>query len=59
MHTEKQAALAAIAELPDNADMNEIMYRLYVLGKIRQGREDVVQGRTISSEELEREIAAW
>ena len=59
MHAPKQEALDVINKLPDDTDMDEIMYRLYVLDKIRKGREAVNQGQTISSEDLEREIASW
>ena len=55
----KQDSLKAIAGLPDGADMEDIMYRLYVLTKIRKGQEDVEQGRTLTSEGLEREIEKW
>lgn len=59
MQPAKQEALKTIGKLPDDADMDEIMYRLYVLDKIRRGQEAVEQGRTISSEELKREIDSW
>lgn len=59
MQAAKQEALDAIARLPDDTDMGEIMYRLYVLDKVRKGREDVEQGRTTSLEDLKREIEAW
>lgn len=59
MHPAKQDALEAIGKLPDDADMDEIMYRLYVLDKIRKGQEAVEQGRMISSEDLKREIDSW
>jgi predicted transcriptional regulator len=55
----KEEALETIGKLPDDTDMDEIMYRLYVLDKIRKGREAVEQGRTVSSEELRREIDSW
>lgn len=55
----KQQALEAIALLPDDADVDEIMYRLYVLDKIRKGREAVEHGHTLSHEELKREIEQW
>ncbi len=42
----KQQALEAIAQLPDDADVDEIMCRLYVLDKIRKGREAVDQGHS-------------
>jgi predicted transcriptional regulator len=59
MQPAKQEALDTIGKLPDDVDMDEIMYRLYVLDKIRHGREDIEAGRTISHEELLQEIAQW
>ena len=59
MQPAKQEALEAIGKLPDDTDMDEIMYRLYVLDRIRKGQEAVEQGRTVSSEELKREIDSW
>jgi predicted transcriptional regulator len=58
-HTAKQDALAAIQRLPENVEMEEIMYRLYVLENIRRGREDAAQGKTIPAEELLRDIESW
>lgn len=55
----KQEALKTIDQLPNDADMDEIMYRLYVLDKIRKGQEAVEQRKTLTSEELEREIDTW
>jgi predicted transcriptional regulator len=55
----KEEALDAIAKLPDDTDMDEIMYRLYVLDKIRKGREAADQGRTTNHEDLKREIETW
>ncbi len=59
MQPAKQEALETIGKLPDDADMDEIMYRLYVLDKIRKGREAGEQGRVVTSEELKREIDTW
>jgi hypothetical protein len=59
MHAAKQEALEAIGKLPDDTDMDEIMYQLYVLDKIRKGQEAVEKGQTITSEELKREIDSW
>jgi predicted transcriptional regulator len=55
----KQEAIEAISKLPDDTDMDEIMYRLYVLDKIRKGLQAADEGRTISHEELKREIDTW
>lgn len=59
MQAAKQDALNIINQLPDNADMEEIMYRLYVLDKVRKGQEDVAQGRVTDAEDLKREIGQW
>ena len=39
----KKDAINIITNLPDDADMEEIMYRLYVLENIRRGQEDVAR----------------
>ena len=59
MQAAKQEALDVITRLPDDTDMEEIMYRLYVLDKVRKGQEAVERGRTLTSEELKGEIVAW
>lgn len=59
MQPAKQDALETIGKLPDDTDMDEIMYRLYVLDKIRKGQEAAKQSRTTSSEEIKREIESW
>lgn len=59
MEPAKKEALDTIARLPDDADMDEIMYRLYVLDKIRKGREAVAEGHTTPHEDLKHEIEQW
>ena len=58
-HTDKQDAIEVIEQLPDNVPMDEIVYRLYVVNKVRRGMQDIEAGRGISSEELAREIEQW
>jgi hypothetical protein len=55
----KQEAIDCIAKLPDTANLEDIMYRLYVLGKIKEGKDAVKKGKVIPLEELKREIQAW
>ena len=59
MQAVKQDALNVITRLPDDTDMEEIMYRLYVLDKVRKGQEAVERERTLTSEELKGEIDTW
>ncbi|MDT4329179.1 hypothetical protein ACQE3E_07835 [Methylomonas sp. MED-D] len=55
----KQEALESLRHLPDDADIDEIMYRLYVIDKLRKSRETIEKGEVISHEELKREIEQW
>ena len=59
MQPAKQEALETIGKLPDDADMDEIMYRLFVLDKVRKGQKAVEDGRTITSKDLKSEIETW
>lgn len=55
----KKEAINVISNLPDDADMEEIMYRLYVLENIRRGQEDAEKGQTVPAEEVLRDIQSW
>lgn len=55
----KKEALTVIASLPDDVDMEEIMYRLYVLENIRRGQADTEKGNTTSAEQVLRDIQSW
>ena len=59
MQPAKQEALKTIGKLPDDADMDEIMYRLFVLDKVRKGQKAVEDRRTITSKDLKSEIKTW
>ena len=59
MQTLKQEEIEAISKLPDNANIKDIMYRLYVIDKIHAGLDDVRNGRVITTKELKREIQSW
>lgn len=59
MKSIKEEALRAISSLPDDTPIDEIMYRLYVIDKVRKGQEAVRNERTLTVEELKREMATW
>jgi len=59
METLKKEAMNAISKLPDSATIDEIMYRLYVIEKVRKGMEAIERGETISIEDLKKEIQSW
>lgn len=59
METLKQQALRVISKLPDTANIDDIMYELYVIDKVKKGREAAERGDSISIEDLKREMQAW
>lgn len=59
METLKQESIEAISKLPDNANIDDIMYRLYVIDKIRKGEKAVEGGQTISINDLKKEMESW
>ncbi len=59
MESLKQEALNVISKMPDTAEIDDIMYRLYVIDKVRKGREAVQRGKTVSIEDLKKEIQSW
>lgn len=58
-HTIKQDAIEAIQSLPDTANLEDIMYRLYVLENIKRGQEDIASGKLTTTDELLQEIKTW
>ena len=59
MDTVKKEAIQTIEKMSDTATMEEIMERLYVLDKISKGREAVRQGKTVSVDDLKKEMQQW
>ncbi len=55
----KQEAINVITNLPEDADMEEIMYRLYVLENIRRGQEDAEKGNVTPADQVLRDIQSW
>jgi hypothetical protein len=59
METLKQEVIRAISNLPESASIDDIMYELYVIGKVSKGREAAERGDSISIEELKKEMQSW
>ncbi len=59
MESLKQEALNVISKMPDTAEIDDIMYRLYVIDKVRKGREAVQRGEVLSVDDLKKEIGSW
>jgi len=59
METLKDEAINAISKLPESASIDDIMYELYVIAKVKKGKEAAERGDTVSIEELKREMQSW
>ncbi len=57
--TLKEEIIKAISTLPDDTDIENIMYRLYVISKIKKGQEAILKGRKKTLEELKEEVKKW
>lgn len=55
----KQQVFELIKDLPEEVDVDEIMYRLYLRQKLETAEKDVRKGRIISHEEVVRETSKW
>ena len=55
----KQAILKAIAELPDEAKVEDAIERLYLLYKIDKGIKQADAGELVTQDEARRRMAKW
>jgi hypothetical protein len=58
-HTLKQDALESFQRLPDDVDVDEMMYQLYVIDKLHKSREAIKQGDVINHDDFKREMQQW
>ncbi|MCR4290067.1 MAG: hypothetical protein NUV86_07395 [Candidatus Scalindua sp.] len=59
METLKEEAINAISKLPESADIDDIMYRVYVIDKIKKGQEAINKGELVTVESLKEEMKSW
>jgi len=59
MSITKSELLDIINNLPDDIDLDELIYRLYLKKKIELAEKDVEEGRTISHENVVMETEKW
>lgn len=56
----KQELINTVQRLPDDInDIDEVMYQLYIMEKLRKSREAIERGDVISHEDLKREMEQW
>ncbi len=55
----KQEVLELIKELPDEVDVDEVIYRLYLRQKLESAEKDVREDRLVSHDEVVKETSKW
>jgi hypothetical protein len=55
----KTDVLALVRELPDNVDIEDLIYRLYLREKLAAAESDIAAGRTVSMAEARAEATSW
>jgi len=55
----KKQVLEIVKGLPEEVDIDEIMYRLYLRQKLEAAEKDVSEGKVVSHEEVVKETSKW
>ncbi len=55
----KEEVEQLLAQLPDDATLEDIQYHVYVLEKIRRGRADVAAGRGYTRDQARERLSRW
>ena len=55
----KQHVLDLLKDMPEQVDIDEVIYRLYLRQKLELAEQDVREGRLISHADVVRETSKW
>lgn len=59
MRIGKQVLRDLIEDLPEEVEIDELLYRVYLRVKLEEAEEDLRAGRVFSHKEVEAETARW
>ena len=57
--TDKEFVIALLRRLPDHITIYDIAQKLEFVAAVRQGLADLDAGRSVSIEQVERDLASW
>ncbi|MBK8087462.1 MAG: hypothetical protein IPK31_05675 [Chitinophagaceae bacterium] len=55
----KKEVLKSLKELPDEFSVDEAIDRLILLHKINKGREEIKQGKGLTTEQAKKKLKKW
>ena len=56
---QKEEVLELMRQLPDEVDVEEVIYRLYLREKLAAAEADIAAGRALSPEEVREQARTW
>ena len=59
MTMHKEEVLELVRQFPDEVDLEEVIYRLYLREKLAAAEADIAAGRTLSPEEVREQARTW
>ena len=59
MYIAKDEVRELLDHLPDDSTIEDIQYHLYVIEKIRRGRDDISDGRHLTHEQAKERLGKW
>jgi predicted transcriptional regulator len=59
MAIRKEDVLELVRQLPDEVEIEELIYRLYLLEKLEAAEADIAAGRILSAEEVRQRVRQW
>ena len=57
--TDREIVLEAVHRLPEEASLHDIAEELALLAAVREGQQDLKDGRVVSNEEMKRRLDSW
>ncbi len=55
----KREVINALESMPEGLVIKDIMYRLYVLDKVKKGLNELEMGNYYVSEDIKKDIESW
>lgn len=55
----KEEILELLRRQPDEIDVEELIYQLYLREKVAAGEADITAGRVLSAEEMRKQASEW
>ena len=54
-----QEVKALVNHLPEDTEIEDVQYYLYVLEKVRKGQQDIQDGRSYTTDEVKERLKLW